>query len=79
MSDFRIYMTALSGAAVKELYQSSISFLDNGTLQCWEIVEKDTNLKYNKNGIVQTTKIEETNTNLKLYNDKIQTFQIYEW
>ena len=52
LSDFRIYATALSAAAVKELYQSSISFLDNGTLQCSEIVEKPTNLKYNKNGSV---------------------------
>jgi hypothetical protein len=78
ISDFRIYATALSAAAVKELYQSSISFLDNGTLQCSEIVENSTNLKYNQNGIVQTAKIEEANTNLKLYNDKIQTFQIYE-
>ena len=78
LSDVRIYATALSAAAVKELYQSSISFLDNGTLQCSEIVEKDTNIKYNQNGIIQTIKVEETNTNLKLYKDKIQTFQIYE-
>lgn len=78
LSDFRIYATALSAAAVKELYESSISFLDNGTLQCSEIVEKPTNIKYNKNGIVQTAEIEEANTNLKLHNNKIQTFQIYE-
>ncbi len=59
ISDFRIYATALSAAAVKELYQSSISFLDNGTLQCSEIVESPTNLKYNKNGITQAELISE--------------------
>ena len=59
MSDFRLYATALSAAAVKELYQSSISFLDNGTLQCSEIVESNTNLKYNQNGITQAKLISE--------------------
>ena len=58
-SDFRLYATALSAAAVKELYQSSISFLDNGTLQCSEIVENNTNLKYNQNGIVQANQLNE--------------------
>lgn len=59
ISDVRIYATALSAAAVKELYQSSISFLDNGTLQCSEIVESPTNLKYNQNGITQAELISE--------------------
>lgn len=80
MSDVRIYATALSAAAVKELYQSSISFLDNGTLQCSEIVESSTNLKYNQNGIVQTTSFKENTTQiLKMFEDNsIQTYQIYE-
>ena len=59
MSDFRLYATALSEPAVRELYQSSISFLDNGTLQCSEIVENSTNLKYNQNGIVQGNELNE--------------------
>ena len=59
ISDARIYATALPAAAVKELYQSSISFLDNGTLQCSEIVENNTNLKYNQNGIVQANELNE--------------------
>lgn len=62
ISDVRIYATALSAAAVKELYQSSISFLDNGTLQCSEVVESPTNLKYNQNGIVQANAISEINS-----------------
>ena len=77
-SDFRLYATALSAAAVKDLYESSIAFLDNGTLQCGEIIERDENIKYNKNSIVQTKEIIEADTNLKLYADKIQTYQIYE-
>ena len=68
LSDFRIYATALSAAAVKELYQSSISFLDNGTLQCSEIVEKPTNLKYNKNGTVQAGLLSEVG-----YTNKMKT------
>jgi hypothetical protein len=70
----------LPAAAVKELYQSSISFLDNGTLQCSEIVEKPTNLKYNQNGIVQATLFNENTTQiLKMFeNNSIQTYQIYE-
>lgn len=61
ISDFRMYATPLSEAAVKEIYASSISFLDNGTLQCSEIVEKDTNIKYNKNGIVNANLLSEIN------------------
>ena len=68
MSDFRIYATALSAAAVKELYQSSISFLDNGTLQCSEIVESPTNLKYNKNGIINANLLSEVG-----YTNKMKT------
>ena len=67
LSDFRIYATALPANAVKELYQSSISFLDNGTLQCSEIVENNTNLKYNQNGIVQANELNEIG-----YIDKMQ-------
>ena len=78
LSDFRLYATALSATEVRELYDSSISFLNNGTLQCGELVEADTNIKYNKNGIVQTQEINESNTNLKLFNNQIQTYQIYE-
>ena len=68
LSDFRIYATPLSAAAVKELYQSSISFLDNGTLQCSEIVEKPINLKYNQNGIVQAGLLSEIG-----YTNKMKT------
>ena len=53
LSDFRIYATALPAAAVKELYQSSISILNNGTLQCSEIVEKDTNIELHQNGCIK--------------------------
>ena len=59
ISDVRVYTTALPAAAVKEIYESSISFLDNGTLQCSEIVENNTNLKYNQNGSVQTNNFDE--------------------
>lgn len=80
ISDFRLYATALSAAAVKELYQSSIAFLDNGTLQCSEIIENSTNLKYNKNGIVQTTIFNENAQQcLRMYDDNtLQAYQIYE-
>ena len=44
LSDFRIYATALSADAIKSLYQSSISFLNNGTLQCSEIIKTGENL-----------------------------------
>ena len=60
ISDFRIYATALSAAAVKELYQSSISFLDNGTLQTSEIIEASTDLKFKENGITQANNISES-------------------
>lgn len=70
-SDFRLYATALSAAAVKELYQSSISFLDNGTLQCSEIVENSTNLKYNQNGITQAELISEVG-----YTNKMKTKEV---
>ena len=54
LSDVRLYVTPLSPLSIKELYQSSISFLDNGTLQISETVEEaPTNLKFKENGIVQ--------------------------
>jgi hypothetical protein len=44
ISDVRIYATALSQEDIKEIYNTSkISFLDNGTLQCGEIIE-DSNI-----------------------------------
>lgn len=70
ISDFRLYATALSAVAVKELYQSSISLLDNGTLQCSEIVESPTNLKFKENGIVQVNSINEV---IKLSEIKTKT------
>ena len=40
MSDFRIYVTALTADQVKELYQASASVINNGTLAAYEFVEK---------------------------------------
>ena len=39
ISDFRIYATALSDADVKDLYSTSASIANNGSLSCYELVE----------------------------------------
>ncbi len=40
ISDFRLYTTVLSDAAIKELYQTSTSITNNGTLMAYEFIEE---------------------------------------
>lgn len=55
MSDFRIYATAFSDPEVAALYNGSISFMDNGSLQASEIIEVPDNFKFQPNGVVATS------------------------
>ena len=40
ISDFRLYVTALSDEDIKELYESSASITSNGSIMCLEFVEE---------------------------------------
>ena len=60
MSDFRIYASTLSADDIQQVYKSSISFIENGNLQCSDILEKPTVLKLKQNGLVQAGSIDES-------------------
>lgn len=85
MSDVRIYATALSAAAVKELYNTTISLSRDGVLFGHELIEDDVTSSFTKAGVIKSTDIKNCDedgnaySKLQVFNDCIQSTDFIEW
>lgn len=85
MSDVRIYATALSAAAVKELYNTAISLSRDGVLFGHELIEDDVTSGFTKAGVIKTADIKNCDedgnaySKLQVFNDCIQSTDFIEW
>lgn len=76
LSDFRIYVTALSADDIKELYDTA-GFIDNGqNIGSFQFIESDSQ-EINKNGQMLAAEFGEA-TNAAIYEDKIECNQLIE-
>lgn len=79
MSDVRIYGTALTDSAVKELYDTSAYIINNGKVCSYEFIEEGSSPQIFKNGIFKCSGFTESNENeAAFYPTNIQNNELIE-